>query len=769
MTTQGRPKVIGFYAYKGGTGRSFCLAHTAWALAREGRRIVVVDLDLSAPSLWALFGRKPAPGLVEYLGQWSRRSSLKVQDLVEEIPLDPKASGALYLLQAGSMDKSYLETLQSLDWRELMNLPPPQGQPGKNRQFRFSSPFDDLFDELTESFRPDAILIDAPTGFNDTSNLCLRSLTDLVIAIFGPLKVQLDGIGKVVSLLTEEQQERIRRGQEPKPDVFCVASTILASRFSGPHLQRIQDAFEYLNRVRLEVLQRVERSDDETADIADVARQDQAIITYDERLADLERLSTEEEPRENHFAAFQEVVSYVTGALPSPRPAVLLDVPKKERLLVDIEPCYELFAEQDPRLVESLFLRTQHIEELETPRVAVILGGKGSGKTALFSYVTRKRKDVFAVHGPQRRLGPDLLCEIQDALPSMDVFWRLYMLSALPDLSAIADSEIRHLAGALSRLPDQPTTVDQFIQGLRAVDLGVRVLDAWRQLDDSLAGQGKQIALCLDGLDAAFKANPDRRRRGLVDLFTAWQASFSSLKRVTVKVFLRTDLWQDLSFPEKSHIRGKEMKLAWDDRNLWRLVVKRALHSQEFHAWCERSLPAPAMNRRAVESAAVESAAETDLHPYLDLLFEHHIWTGKNSLSRNWVLRRLRDAKGAVYPRDLICLFREAISVERNRLREHQRTSEESVISRQSLSDALEPTSRQRVDALREEYPELAPALEKLRGLTVTGRIEQLKEQLDDRQINVLSEAGVIGLTEGEYVVPDLYRHGLNMPRMGPR
>ena len=37
------PKIVGFYAYKGGTGRSLCAAHTAWALAREGRRVVVDD------------------------------------------------------------------------------------------------------------------------------------------------------------------------------------------------------------------------------------------------------------------------------------------------------------------------------------------------------------------------------------------------------------------------------------------------------------------------------------------------------------------------------------------------------------------------------------------------------------------------------------------------------------------------------------------------------------------------------------------------------
>ena len=111
MKTGAGPKIIGFYAYKGGTGRTFCLAHTAWALARDGWRIAVIDLDLSAPSLGMLFGKPPAPGLVEYVTHWNRRKPVQVSDLIEEVPLDPKASGALFLLQAGKMDQAYLDAL----------------------------------------------------------------------------------------------------------------------------------------------------------------------------------------------------------------------------------------------------------------------------------------------------------------------------------------------------------------------------------------------------------------------------------------------------------------------------------------------------------------------------------------------------------------------------------------------------------------------------------------------------------------------------------
>ena len=105
---------------------------------------------------------------------------------------------------------------------------------------------------------------------------------------------------------------------------------------------------------------------------------------------------------------------------------------------------------------------------------------------------------------------------------------------------------------------------------------------------------------------------------------------------------------------------------------------------------------------------------------------------------------RLEDARAAVYPRDLICLLQEAIPAEQGRVREGQRTADDAVLSRQSLSDALEPTSRQRVEAVREEFPELVDTLEKLRGLNSSGPIEKLKERVvAPDMIDLLTEAGV--------------------------
>ena len=48
-------RIIAFYGFKGGAGRSLLLANTAALLAAAGRRVLVVDADLEAPGLGRFF------------------------------------------------------------------------------------------------------------------------------------------------------------------------------------------------------------------------------------------------------------------------------------------------------------------------------------------------------------------------------------------------------------------------------------------------------------------------------------------------------------------------------------------------------------------------------------------------------------------------------------------------------------------------------------------------------------------------------------------
>jgi CO dehydrogenase nickel-insertion accessory protein CooC1 len=55
-------RVVTFYSYKGGTGRTMALANVAWILAANGRRVLVADWDLESPGLHRFYNPflKPA-------------------------------------------------------------------------------------------------------------------------------------------------------------------------------------------------------------------------------------------------------------------------------------------------------------------------------------------------------------------------------------------------------------------------------------------------------------------------------------------------------------------------------------------------------------------------------------------------------------------------------------------------------------------------------------------------------------------------------------
>src|SRR6185437_8475383 len=48
-------RIVTFYSFKGGTGRTMALANVAWVLAANGRRVLVADWDLESPGLHLFF------------------------------------------------------------------------------------------------------------------------------------------------------------------------------------------------------------------------------------------------------------------------------------------------------------------------------------------------------------------------------------------------------------------------------------------------------------------------------------------------------------------------------------------------------------------------------------------------------------------------------------------------------------------------------------------------------------------------------------------
>ncbi|SCG01354.1 AAA domain-containing protein [Streptomyces sp. Ncost-T6T-2b] len=55
-------RIVTFYSYKGGTGRTMALANVAWILAANGKRVLAVDWDLGGPRTPPVLPPLPRPG-----------------------------------------------------------------------------------------------------------------------------------------------------------------------------------------------------------------------------------------------------------------------------------------------------------------------------------------------------------------------------------------------------------------------------------------------------------------------------------------------------------------------------------------------------------------------------------------------------------------------------------------------------------------------------------------------------------------------------------
>jgi hypothetical protein len=171
------PRIV-FYSIKGGVGRSTALAVTAWALAEQGKRVMVLDLDLESPGLSSsLLGvdRRPAYGIADWLvedlvdnGDFVARGMIAASDLSRE--------GDIAVVPAhGGEPGEYLAKLGRA-WMPKLG--------GDGRRESWPERLGRLIGHLESTHRPDVVLIDSRSGIDETASVCLTGLGASLILLF---------------------------------------------------------------------------------------------------------------------------------------------------------------------------------------------------------------------------------------------------------------------------------------------------------------------------------------------------------------------------------------------------------------------------------------------------------------------------------------------------------------------------------------------------------------------------------------------------------
>ncbi len=177
----GVPRIV-FFSIKGGVGRSTALAASAWALARAGKRVLVMDLDLESPGLSSSLlppDRQPRYGITDWL----------VEDLVDNGNLllgdmyatsNLTTAGEIFLVPAhGSDPGEYVAKLGRV-WMPKVDA--------QMRSESWSARLNRLIYSLDGHIRPDVILVDSRAGIDEVAAACVTDLgahTVLMFAIQG--------------------------------------------------------------------------------------------------------------------------------------------------------------------------------------------------------------------------------------------------------------------------------------------------------------------------------------------------------------------------------------------------------------------------------------------------------------------------------------------------------------------------------------------------------------------------------------------------------
>ena len=182
-----------FYGFKGGVGRSSALAMTAWHLSQQGKKVLVLDLDLESPGLGPLLlptlsgyaneGDTVRPGWPQYgLVDWFVEQAVGQADdeLLSSMSQTSKLAapgGDIYVVPAagGSYGQFFISKLS----RALIDVVAPSS--GKIETF--GDRLIRAMSALEQKIKPDVVLLDSRAGLHSVAASLLSRL-DATCLIF---------------------------------------------------------------------------------------------------------------------------------------------------------------------------------------------------------------------------------------------------------------------------------------------------------------------------------------------------------------------------------------------------------------------------------------------------------------------------------------------------------------------------------------------------------------------------------------------------------
>lgn len=314
-------KIITFYSFDGGTGRTMALANIAWILAANGYRVLVADWDLESPGLQRFFQpfmdarASDKPGILDFirLYEWeavdanidreafyddkeprdAARSAInalidknisRVGDYAIQLNWQFPDDGILHYLSPGKQTGGgdYQITLSALDWESFYNN-------------LFGSRFFDALRTFLKS-RYDYVLVDSRSGYNDVADICTVHLPDMVIDCFTLTNQGIEGAAMIA------RQIRANRNRD-------ITILPVPMRVDDSRQERIATGLDFAERM-LEGLPAALSNEERRAYWAEVRVPYTSLYAYEETLA---VFGDQPDSRGSLLSSYEQISRRITG------------------------------------------------------------------------------------------------------------------------------------------------------------------------------------------------------------------------------------------------------------------------------------------------------------------------------------------------------------------------------------------------------------------------------------------------------------------------
>ncbi|HEX8356808.1 MAG TPA: AAA family ATPase [Segetibacter sp.] len=241
-------RVVTFYSYKGGVGRSMALANVAVILAQWGYKTLMIDWDLEAPGLENYYREyldvnevMKHKGLINLLNLKLDDPSISVDRINWEdyiIPVSVNKNVNLHLMTAGKRDEHYIKNIRQFDFTSFYS---------ENEGGQF---LEDLRDHWLNKYN--FILIDSRTGLTDSSGICSIHMPDILVLFFTPNVQSFNGIKEVAAKAIAGQKQvifdRFKLRTVPIPSRIENAETSLLDEWMKKISEESDEMLDWLPR-----------------------------------------------------------------------------------------------------------------------------------------------------------------------------------------------------------------------------------------------------------------------------------------------------------------------------------------------------------------------------------------------------------------------------------------------------------------------------------------------------------------------------------------